>query len=147
MQYLLPWYLAMKDSEPAFKQVMEGMGVNFEEEWATKESVVAVINQLCNANVSQADIWRYVYDSRRSFNLSWMFPDDPIHRRKRSWCHLYEAWYTIALMCAKYDCLHLWLCHFILNESLNLVEAKTIIFTDEVVVNGVHIEGSGVINL
>ncbi len=147
MQYLLPWYVAMKQSELACKHVMEEMGVEFEDNWATKASVVAVVNQLCQTNLAQKYIWNKVYDSRKTFSLDWMFPEDPLYRRKRLWCYLSEAWYTIALMCVRHECLHLWLCHFVLNDAFDLIQAKEIIFNGEVIVNGIHIEGSGVIKL
>jgi hypothetical protein len=149
MRYLYPWFLAMQRSPDSFQQIMVEKGIDFDSEWASKESVVILINLLCKAELSQKEIWQMVYDNRKGLgeDLIWLFPKDPTFQRKRTWCHLFEAWYAIALTCVKHDCLHLWLCHFNLSDVYELVNAKQIIINGEVIVNGLHIEGKGVIHL
>lgn len=152
MNYLAPWFYTMKRSPSIFCAIMTEAGVSFFEDdqrWTKKDSVVVLINQLCNTELTQKDVWQRVYDSRKSLNkrFDFLFPNDPEFAVKRTWCHAFEAWYAIALMCARYDCLHLWLCRFNLSSAFDSVQAKRIIFDGEIIVNGLCINGSGFIEL
>jgi hypothetical protein len=148
MQYLHPWLMAMKHHPDPFAEVMQELGFEIEEEWIEKKSVVRAINHLCRSNFTQKAIWGQVYDSRKSSKeYNFLFPDDPLFQRKRNFCHFYEAWYTIALFCSKNQCLDQWLRHFNLSEDGEILRASQVIFTNTIIVNGIHIEGSGVIKL
>jgi hypothetical protein len=149
MHYLHPWFIALKQSTSAFKLIMTELGVEFVDDWATKKSVVKLIQELCKVDLKQREIWYKVYNSRKGMEdkYDFLFPDDPEYGRKRQWCHLFEAWYSIAVLCQKYGCLHLWLGHFNLSESYDLVEAEQIIIIGPIVVNGLHVEGTGIIKL
>lgn len=128
---------------------MANAGVAFEDEWALKQSVVSTINRLTTISLTQREVWYLVSNSRKALNerLNFVFPKDPEFERKRTYCHAFEAWYAIALLCAKYDCLHLWLCQFNLSSSYGIVQAKRIIFDGPIIVNGLHVQGSGFIEL
>jgi hypothetical protein len=152
MYYLVPWFYAMKQSPSAFRAIMTEAGVSFsidDEEWAIKNSVVTTINQLCGTELTQKQIWQSVYDSRKNLDskFDFLFPNDPEFKRKRTFCHSFEAWYAIASLCVKHDCLHLWLCRFNLTSAFDVIQAKRIIFDGEIIVNGLCINGSGFIEL
>lgn len=149
MHYLHPWFVKLSEAPHLFQVVMADLGINFDEEWAEKKSVVQLINQICHTQLAQIEIWQIVYDSRKSLKGKYdaLFPKDPMSQRNRSWCYVGEAWYAIAMICARYGYLHCWLCHFNLDEAYELVKAKQIIFKGALVVNGIHVEGEGVIKL
>jgi hypothetical protein len=128
---------------------MVELGIEFEEFWASKASVVTLVNRLCKSTLAQAEIWEALYNNRKGLpeEYNFLFPNSPHLQRKRTSCHLYEAWYVIALMCSKHKCLHLWLTHFNLGDAYDLIKAKEIVFNGVVIVNGIHIEGQGVIKL
>ncbi len=148
MQYLHPWFMAMKHNPDPFAEIMQELGLKIEEDWVDKKSAVRLINQLCRSNFTQKAIWDQVYNSRKSFKgYDFLFPDNPLSQRKRNSCHVYEAWYAIALFCSKQGCLDQWLRHFNLSEDGDVFRARQVIFTRTVIVNGIHIEGSGIIRL
>lgn len=128
---------------------MTELGIRFEGEWASKQSVVDLINDLCETNLAQVQIWRHVYDSRKALReYDFLFPEDPEFQRRRSWCHLTEAWYAVAIICIRHGCLHRWIRYFNLCDPDDEINgAAQILFNGSVTVNGLQVEGKGVIRL
>lgn len=150
LQILLPWFQAIHRNPQAFEVIMTEMGISFDVNgWTTKDQVVSLTNQICKTGYAQRDIWKYVWDSRKSDDFYYLFPTlEGENSRKRSVCYSTEAWFAVTLMCCRANRLHLWLRHFNLTEDGELLKAEKLIFVGtQVKINGLTVEGAGLVEV
>lgn len=146
MNVLVPWFRAIKHKPRAFQQALARLGISSPDGWVAKAEVLECIDQLYGVTISQKQVWAWVYDARKGLEdeFNYLFPEDPLSARKRSFCYFSEAWFALAVVGIRHEKIDRLLCHFNLDLANNTASAKTVLLEGGFLFDGVltvHAEG------